>query len=426
MRPRTRFRSPSSCSKKVLSISDEPDVPDARLLHPDVQAFIRAHLSSDVHALSLKQPSQRFGIPFRDITAQIAGLQKARHKLPVYFSTQGIVYPPAVNLEQCSSERTAVFKAQRAADFSAPAHGRCVDLTGGFGVDAYFLSRHYAEVHYVEPDRHLLQLARHSHRQLGSVNIIYHEKDAVAFLNETGLSFDLAYLDPSRRTGDNQRRIELTGYSPDIRAIVPFLGKSFSRLILKTSPMLDIDRGLQVLPNVVGVSVVAYRGEVRELLFFSEAGSTTEPLLEAINLSGDRPAFSFNRQEDSAAEVRYGEPLRYVYEPAPELLKAGAFRLVASRFGLTKLHSNTHLYTSADRVPEFPGRVFEAGVLSRRMGPELKAAFPDGMANVVVRNYPLTADQLRKHAGLKEGGYHYLLAFTSPGGPMLMSAKRLH
>src|SRR5690606_31048568 len=102
------------------------------------------------------------------------------------------------------------------------------------------------------------------------------------------------------------------------------------------------------------------------------------------------------------------------------------FRLVASRIGLTKLHSNTHLYTSADRVPEFPGRVFEAGVLSRRVGPALKAAFPDGVVKVVVGKYPLTADQLKKHARQKDGGNHYLLAFTSPGGPMLMSAKRLH
>src|SRR5690606_2949249 len=148
-------------------------------------------------------------------------------------------------------------------------------------------------------------------------------------------------------TGDNQRRIGPTGCSPDVRALVLFLVERIGRLIRKTSPILDIDRGPRALPNLGGGSVVPSWGDVRGLLFFLEAGCTTDPLLVAINLSGDCPAFSFCRQEDSAAEVRYGEPLRYVYEPAPELLKPGAFRLVASRFGLTKRHSNTHLYTSA-------------------------------------------------------------------------------
>lgn len=189
--------------------------------------------------------------------------------------------------------------------------------------------------------------------------------------------------------------------------------------------MLDIDRGLQVIPNVARVCVVALGGEVRELLFLSEAEYGAEPLLEAIELSGDHPPFTFSRRDESSAEVRYGEPLHYVYEPGPEILKAGAFRLVASRFGVTKLHPNTHLYTSEKLVEDFPGRTYEAMRMARRFGPEMKVLFPDRQANVVVRNYPLTAHQLRAKAGLREGGEHYLLAFTSQSGPMLVSAARL-
>ena len=408
-----------------MSISDVPDVPDPRLLHREVQEFIRAHVSADVHELSLKQPAERFGLPFRDIAEQIAGLQKARYKLPRYFSTTGIVYPPSSNLEQCSSEKTASYKAMQAAAFSSPFRSRCVDLTGGFGVDAYFLSQHYQELHCVEPDGRLLRLARHNHRLLGAFNVSYHETDAEGFLNETALTFDLAYVDPSRRTESNQRRIELTGYSPDIRSLTTFLGKAFLRLLLKASPMLDIDRGLQVIPNVARVAVVALAGEVRELLFFSEAGYAGEPRLEAVDLSADLPPLSFYRREENAAEVSFSGPLKYMYEPGSEVLKAGAFRLVASRFGLAKLHPNTHLYTSDALVPGFPGRTYETMTVARRFGPELKSSFPGQMANVVVRNYPLSADQLRKRAGLKEGGERYLLAFTSTEGPMLAVANRL-
>jgi hypothetical protein len=408
-----------------LSISDSLDVPDARLLRPEVQEFVRAHVSSDVHELSLKQPAQKFGIPFRDIAVQIAGLQRARHKLPQYFSTPAILYPPPANLEQCSSEKTAMFKARQAAAFSSPQHTRCVDLSGGFGVDTFFLSRQYQEVHYVEPDRALLQIARHNHQQLGALNIIYHERDALSFLNETALTFDLAYVDPSRRTENSQRRIELTAYSPDVRTLVPFLGRTFNRMMLKVSPMLDIDRGLQVITNVARVAIVTASGEVRELLFFSAAGHTAEPLLEAIDLTANRPPFSFYRHEENDALVQYGIPRKYVYMPGPEILKSGAFRLVASRYGLTKLHVNTHLYTSEDLQPDFPGRIFEIIATAHKYTPELASSFPEGMANVVVRNYPLTADQLRSRARLKEGGEHYLLAFTSPEGPMLATAKRI-
>jgi hypothetical protein len=408
-----------------LSISDSPDIPDARLLDPEIQEFIRTHVSSDIHELSLRQPPQKFGIPFRDIAVQIAGLQKARRKLPQYFSTQGILYPPPASLEQCSSETTAMFKARQAAVFSSPSNARCVDLSGGFGVDTFFLSHHYEEVHYVEPDRELLQLARHNHRRLGALNIVYHDKDALTYLNETALAFDLAYVDPSRRTESRQRKIELTAYSPDVRTLIPFLGKAYNRMMLKASPMLDIDRGLQVIPHVARVDVVAVGGEVKELLFFSEADYSADPLLEAIDLSADRAPFIFYRKQESDAVVQHSAPQRYVYEPAPEILKAGAFRLIASRYGLAKLHVNTHLYTSGTRLEDFPGRAYEIIATARRYTPELAAMFDEGMANVVVRNYPLTADQLRSRAGLKEGGERYLLAFTSPDGPMLAAATLL-
>jgi hypothetical protein len=407
-----------------LSISDAPDVPEPRLLQPEVQEFIRAHTSSDVHELSLKQPPLLFGIAFPLIAKQIAGRQQIRLKLPLYYTTQGILYASRENLEQCSSERAARYKAEQAAALSGLARHRCVDLTGGFGVDTYFLSRHYTEVHYVEQNRQLLQIARHNHRQLGATNIVYHEADALTFLEKTSLTFDLAYLDPSRRTDNNKRKIELTAYSPDIRTIIPILGKTFTRMMVKVSPMLDIDRGLQVIPNVAQVHVVAVGGEVREMLFFSEAGHNAEPLLETVDLSSGRQPFSFYRSQERVAPVQFGALQKYVYEPAPEILKAGGFRLVASRFGVIKLHVNTHLYTSEKLVEDFPGRTYEIIATASRF-PDLAEFFPERMANIVVRNHPRAPDGLRAELRLREGGERYLLAFTAPDGPMLAAARRL-
>lgn len=397
----------------------------SQLLHPVVRRFIEEHASSDVHALSLKVDSVN-GVPFARIAEQIAGRQKAAAKLPQYVDAGGILYPPALNLEQSSSERTARFKTELLVAGDLAGYHSCADLTGGFGVDALYLSRIFTTLHFVEPDARLLALARHNHTCLGRDNIFYCDSDAESFLRATDKQFDLVYVDPSRRPGGAGKAIEITGYAPDVRTLMP-LALAHSRFcLLKASPMLDIQRGLAILPHVKKVVVVAVKSEVRELLFLSDRQYTDEPRIEAVHLSkASDETFSFYRRDEQATAVEYAGPQRYIYEPNASILKAGAFKLIAARFHLAKLHRNTHFYTSGELVVDFPGRVFEVHAVATRMTPELNRYFSEGKANVVVRNYPLTAEQLKTKAGLRDGGSQYLLGFTTTGGKMLAAAGRI-
>ncbi len=397
----------------------------SRLLHPDVQRFIEEHGSSDVHALSLQFDSVN-GVSFTRIAEQIVGRQKAATKLPQYAAAEGILYPPAVNLEQASSERTARFKADLLTACGLPEYRACADLTGGFGVDSFYLSNLFEAVHFVEPDAWLMALARHNHTRLGRSNIAYHNSDAEAFLRSTDEQFDMVYVDPSRRPRKMGKAIEITGYAPDPRIVMPLIFGRSRYCLLKASPMLDIQRGLTILPHVKKVIVVAVGGEVRELLFFSDREHSGEPLLDTVVLTAaGEEIFSFSRREEQAAFVEYADPQRFVYEPNAAILKAGAFKLIAARFNLAKLHRNTHFYTSDELLPDFPGRVFEVAAVARRMTPELERHFPDRKANVVVRNYPLSVEQLKAKTGLRDGGTKYLLGFTSPQGKLLAAVARV-
>lgn len=397
----------------------------SRLLHPDVQRFIEEHRSSDVHALSLQFDSVN-GVPFTRIAEQIVGRQKAATKLPQYAVVDGILYPPTVNLEQASSERTARFKADFLTACGLPEYRTCADLTGGFGVDSFYLSDPFASVHFVEPDAWLTAIARHNHARLGQSNICYYNSDAETFLRSTGEQFDVVYIDPSRRPRKTGKTIEITGYAPDPRIVMPLIFGRSRYCLLKASPMLDIQRGLTILPHVKKVIVVAVGGEVRELLFFSDHGHSGEPLLDAVDLTAaGEEIFSFSREEEHVAIVEYADPQRFLYEPNAAILKAGAFKLIAARFKLAKLHRNTHFYTSNELLPDFPGRVFEVVATGRRMTPELERYFPDRKANVVVRNYLLSAEQLKAKTGLRDGGTKYLLGFTSRQGKLLAAAARV-
>lgn len=409
-----------------MSISRERARFNAQLLEPDVQAFIKAHEADDVHALSLRHKTLN-GIPFAEIAQQIAGRSKARHKLPTYRQTENIIYPPSINLEQCSSERTAGFKAEllRAADL--PRYHRCVDLTGGLGVDTLYLSRVFDEVHFVEPDSELLAIARHNHSFIGSPAVTYHTAGAREFLSQTPMNFDLVYLDPSRRAGLSKKRIDLKDCSPDITSFMDQLLERTDNLLLKASPLLDIQRGLKVLPVTRKVFVVAVNHEVKELLFLCSKGQSEEPVMEAVNLLKEKTdTFSFLRSEEQSCPVRFEFPLRYLYEPNAAILKAGAFKCIADRFNLYKLHPNTHLYTSNECATGFPGRVFVIQELASRMSEGLMKHFPLGKGNVVVRNYPLRADHLRKQVGLRDGGTDFLIGFTAVGGKMLAAARRVY
>lgn len=394
------------------------------LLKPEVLAFILEHEHDDSSQLVLKH-KQIGGVPAGTIADQINGRQKAKVKLPSFYKHPKIFYPPGLNLEQSSSETTAKFKADFLSEILPDdLRQTAADVTGGFGIDSYFLSLVFGKVHYVEPNQSLLSIARHNHQELGACNLTYHHATAAQFLESQDTS-DLIYIDPSRRLKD-KKVFSLKACEPDITQLQDEIFKLTRFLLVKTSPLLDLLVGIKEINFVKTVLVVAVNNECKEVLFFAERNFNGEPVITAVNIteqSTDTFAFTFTQEKQ--VQIETGNVEQYVYEPNAAILKAGAFKLLTKEFGLKKLHVNTHLYTSSNLYPDFPGRIFNVITLVKPEPKALRAIFTEGKANVITRNYPLSVDALKKKTGIKDGGDNYLIGCSTGKEKILIAATRI-
>lgn len=390
----------------------------------EVQDFLVEHEDEDVQKLLLKQKTVH-GVPTEQIVQQIIGRRKAKSKLPSWYNTKRIVYPPGINLEQSSSESTAKFKSDFLLEHLPKRECTGVDLTGGFGIDSYFLSLYSHCVDYVEPNRELLEIAQHNHQRLGSENINYHHTSAEDFLTNTAEKFDFLFIDPSRRK-TAQKVYRLTDSEPDVVAMQSgFLDKA-SLVLIKTSPLLDLRQGCRELQRVAEVLVVAVENECKELLFLLLETSPGDPSIRSVDLnrSGEIiSSLSFTFAEEKNSVAAFSSPLTYLYEPNAAILKAGAFKWIAQKYQLKKLAPSTHLYTS-DELLEFPGRTFKITRFAKA-DKKLKDLFPNGYANIISRNYPLSVEEIKKKTGLKEGGENYLICTQDEKEKLVMVAERL-
>ena len=399
-----------------------------RLLDSDVQQFLRDHENADERKLVLSGQLP-VGVTAADIGRQLVGRRKARTKLPLWYHAVGALYPPLVNLEQSSSELPARFKAFLAREL-IPERKRGVDLTQGFGVDSHFLAQQFSEWHSVEPDKSLLDIAAHNHRLLAVSTIHYHPLSAVDFINDQHQPFDFIYIDPSRRKG-SQRSVQLADHEPNVVALQPRIWSLTKHLLIKASPMLDLSQMMREIRHLTHLVVVGVDNEVKELLGWAKKDFEGRPSIVAINFSGNDPLangwanrFSFTPDEEMAAQSTFGPLKPYVYEPWAPLLKAGPFKLLGQRFGLTKLDVNTHFYTSAERQTHFPGRIFEV-VTSLKLDKHVSAQFEGQQANIISRNHPLSVAEICRKTQLTEGGTEYVLAFRAEGKPMAVKAIRI-
>lgn len=394
------------------------------LLRKEVQQFIRDHENDDEQALLLKHKTI-LGLPASLIATQIADRRKARFKLPTFYQAQNILFPPSVNLEQCSSETTAKYKADEMSsiNFLPRRQVRVLDLTGGFGVDTFFFSKVFEHVDYVEPSRDLFNMVNHNHSALGAKNISHHNTTAEEFLRSTNEYFDLVYIDPSRRKS-NQKVFKLADCDPDVVSLLDLIFSKTNNLLIKASPLHDIHQGIRELNCVKKVFVVAVNNECKELLYLCGKNFLAEPPISAVNLAQHKSEFSFLFSEENNLMVSFSDPQRYLYEPNAAILKAGAFKLIAEKFGIQKIEKNTHLYTSKSLIPDFPGRTFE---MRGEVKPESKALFfPSGIANVFTRNYPLSPAEIKRKYRLHDGGDEdYLIGFSGVKKKYMLAAKRI-
>lgn len=374
---------------------------------PEEKDFIQQHLRRSPAELML-QAGRYPHLPVLELVKQIQARQKAADKLPTWATHPDVVFPTALSVEQTSSEATAAFKA------SLVKGKLLVDLTGGFGVDSFFFAKQYEQVVHVEQNRELSEIAAYNFKLLGAANIEALNSTAEDFLQNFTGHADVLYLDPARRS-DRQEKVHLLqDCEPDVLQLLPLLFQKADAVLLKTSPMLDIELALEQLRFATQVWVIALHNECKEVLYLLQPQPATNPERHAVNLlpDGSLQALTFTKEQEEQTAVRFADPKAYLYEPNTAILKSGAYRSVAIQYSLDKLHPNSHLYTSDRLIPDFPGRTFACQGVGRYHKKEMLARLPQRKANMTVRNFPESVADIRKKTGIKEGGEDYLFFTT--------------
>lgn len=371
----------------------------------EVQQFIRDNEFADPFELSLKH-KELFGLPTQIVANQIAARKKAKSKLPEWYQTPGILYPPLLSMEQCSSETTAIHKQQIIQGETL------IDLTGGTGVDTFYLSKVFKNVTYVERSETLCEIAKHNFKILGAENIRVVNTESEEFIKSYDKKVSAIFIDPARRSDANQKVFLWSDCEPSIIDLQPALLEKTSQVLIKASPMLDISSGSEGLSNLDTIHIVSVKNECKEVLYgLTNGGSETN--IKTINYGGSAPdVFSFTANEEANANISYKKPQRYLYEPNTSILKAGAFKLISHKLGVQKLHQNSHLYTSETLVENFPGRMFSINHVVKYSKKEVLRHLPSKKANITVRNFPEEVEGIRKKLKVTPGGDIYLFATT--------------
>ena len=384
--------------------------------------YVLAHLHDDPAHLAL-QARRHPNLPVPELVRQIQARQKARAKLPDWADNPDLIFPPALSVEQASSARTAAFKANLVEG------NRLGDLTGGFGADTAAFATRVDQVDYVERNPALAAVVGYNFAQLGIGNVSIHAADALAFLKSTPHHYDWLYLDPARRDTAARKIFLLRDCEPDVVKLLPLLLHKADKILLKTSPMLDIEHAVLGLGHVRRLWVLAVDNECKEVLYELGQEPAIDPERYALNLrrDGSQQEFRLTRAREARALPRYAEAQQYLYEPNAAVLKAGAFRSIGTAFELLKLHQHSHLYTSDVLRADFPGRVFRVLAVEKADGAALKAYLgPEGRAHVTTRNFPDSVAEFRRRTGIREGGEVYLFATTDlRSRPMVLVCEKI-
>ncbi len=366
-------------------------------------------------ALQRKRYAHLSDEEWRWMLQQVEGRQRTCDKLPTFAEIDDWWYPVRLSCEQCSSEITARYKAS----LLPKTPFTLIDLTGGYGVDTFFMSERATQAHYVERNEELCRIASHNFG-LTRPQLQIHHADAICFLEQMP-SCDVIYLDPARRDQNGGKVFRLEDCEPNVVELLPTLTAKSKQLMVKLSPMLDITQALRSLPMSFDVHIVAVKNEVKEVLLVQ---TTLEPTIHAVNLSPTtQQTFSFTQEEEKQTPLISHSSLitpPYLYEPNAAIIKAGAFKLVAQRYGLYKMAPNTHLYLSDQLIEDFPGRVWQI----LEINPKDMKQIPG--ANILTRNYPLTPEQLRKKLKIKDSDTHTIIGARLAEKPILLLAKRIN
>ncbi len=412
------------------------------------EEFIRIHRNDDIRQLALKARPE--GIDLGYAVEQIAGWQAACRKLPTWAATEGIVFPPHLSMEQCSSEPTAIYKRRLALRLTDGHTESIADLTGGFGVDFSYMAQGFKQATYVERQERLCEIARHNFPRIGLESAKIVCADGTSFL-ETLPHVQVIFLDPVRRDGKGERTFAISDCTPNVALLRDKLLEHAEHVVIKLSPMLDWHKAATDMQGVNEVHIVAVKNECKELLLVlghSSHDNLAEPKVYCVDCSTDasgnttfntivfnteneestfnsktanKQAYDSECIQDADSQETHGFTGMFLYEPNAAIMKSGYFDEVAIRYGARQVARNSHLYLSPTRLDGFPGREFIVKTATGLNKKELKHNLANiAKANVAVRNFPLSVADLRKKLRLSDGGMTYIFATTLADGQKIL------
>ncbi|HQT23571.1 MAG: hypothetical protein B7X86_00470 [Sphingobacteriales bacterium 17-39-43] len=382
------------------------------LLNIEVQNFIKDNLNSDIPSLSLKK-SPFPKIRSKELAEQVDSKKRCEHKLPLWFQTQGIYYPPKLAIEQASSELAAIYKSNLISGDDI------IDLTGGFGVDTCFFAKKAMNVTHCELNTELSEISKYNSDVLG-VKIEYHRVDGIEYLHCNTNKYNTIYIDPSRRV-NSKKVFLLKDCEPDIIINLELLRSRSELLMIKTAPLLDIHSTINELKEVSSIHIVSIKNECKELLYLIDSKNcSNDPMIICALIAADETiTYSFRISEERNFGItEYSNPLDFIYLPDVALLKAGCFKLITRDFGIHKIHPHTHLYTSDKLNSSFPGRKFKLNKIWNYGTFIKEQSFKK--ANIICRNFPVSPENLKKKLKISDGGDEYLLFCTSKNNELIV------
>ena len=396
------------------------------LTEKDIE-FIKANEGADVTRLLLGKAPAGVNLPL--CAKCIQARAKMKIKAPLWWENWSLAYPFSVSVEQGSSQTTALLKQRIIKELLSegdllPDSITTADLTGGMGIDSYFISQIASTHYYFERTTELCEATEYNFSQLGTGNIVVSNRDVTADncavlkeLAQKGIS--LVYIDPARRTATGDKAILLQDYEPNVIELQDQLFAISRYVLVKVSPMADIKLNLKYLPNTRAVYIVTVDNECKELLFLLDREHTyAEPIINV----AQKDIVTMLLSEEEAAAATYTSTLgKYLYEPGKGMLKAGAYKLISERYRCQKLAVSTHLYTSDEEINDFPGKTFcveEVIPFNKKTLKEVAKRFPK--ADLTARNFPMDTNALKKLSGIKDGGSNHIFAVTLHNGEKVL------
>lgn len=387
----------------------------------DFYDFIQHNADRDVQGLRLKYHGKKSDFDLDFAITQIECRRKCSKKLKKLLDNPYFIFPDAVVAEQSTCQAVASYHAMLVSPDET-----VLDMTAGLGIDALTMAEKGCNVTALEISDNRVDVLKHNGHFIPALRTVC--ADSIEWLKLAEEHFDTIFIDPSRRPDADRRVFRLNDCLPDVVANKNLLLSSCDRLLIKTSPILDIQSILKDYPDANAISAISVKGECKEILI-EVSGITDNCRFKAIDLDMEGNVISaFETFPEPFNEINYLENHDipsgwFLYEPNASMMKISPWGSVAVRWNnLLKFDPSSHLYGSYDMIEDFPGRILKiVGTVSMK---EARLFARQGV-NITVRNFPMTAEQLRKKLKAPEGSDAFLYGSKIKGQNVLIAAVRI-